>query len=156
MKNNLYFILADSKTKVGKLFWKNIGQSSGNMRMSKPEHLEQYLQTKQGHLNPFSLANDKEDKVKKIIIDENLKKYTHLGVHPLENDATVEILLEDLNEKILKPTGKEIVLLNLVDEGIKLENRRIGKAEGCRRVKIARAIRIRRFCLIVSNYHQKS
>lgn len=84
------------------------------MRMSKPEQLEQVLQTKQGHLNPFVVVNDREDKVKKVVIDENLKKYEFLGVHPLENTATVEISLADLTQEFLK--NKEIVYLNLADD----------------------------------------
>jgi hypothetical protein len=56
------------------------------MRISKPESIEEAIQSKKGHVNPFSLVNDKENKVifkntkvflkvKKVIIDENLSKY---------------------------------------------------------------------------------
>lgn len=90
-KSQFYLILAESNTKVGKQFWKALGLASGNMRMSKPEHLEEVLNSKQGHLNPFSLVNDKADKVKKVILDNKLKSFEYWGLHPLENDATIEI-----------------------------------------------------------------
>jgi hypothetical protein len=40
--------------------------------MSKEEVLEKVLQSKKGALNPFSLANDKEHQIKKLIVDEKL------------------------------------------------------------------------------------
>lgn len=51
------------------------------------------------------------------MIDETLKKFDYVGVHPVDNESTVEISLNDLNEHFLKPTGKEVVYLNLTDEG---------------------------------------
>jgi len=40
-------------------------------------------------LNPFALFNDKEDKVKKVIIDDKLLQFAVWGLHPAENTATV-------------------------------------------------------------------
>lgn len=37
IKSNYYLILANHTTVVGKLFWKTLGLSSGNMRLSKEE-----------------------------------------------------------------------------------------------------------------------
>jgi len=36
-KDNYFYIMAHTETNVGKLFWKNLGLASGNMRMTKPE-----------------------------------------------------------------------------------------------------------------------
>lgn len=83
--------------------------------MSKPEHLEEVLNSRQGHLNPFSLVNDKADKVKKVILDNKLKSFEYLGLHPLENDATIEIKQEELLKRVLNTTGKEFVYENLED-----------------------------------------
>lgn len=83
-------------------------------------------------MNPFVLGNDKEDKVKKVLIDETLKQFDFVGVHPLENDSTVEISLKDLNEHFLKPSNKEVVYLNLSDEGIILLYGRISTRDASR------------------------
>lgn len=75
--------------------------------------MEQVLQTKQGAVNPFSLVNDKEDKVKKVIIDTSLLPFSHWALHPVENTHTVEVVQSEFREKFLNALKKEVVEIDL-------------------------------------------
>jgi hypothetical protein len=59
--------------------------------MSKEEVLETVLRSKKGALNPFSLANDKERQVKKLIVEDKLFEAEYWAFHPMDNSATVEV-----------------------------------------------------------------
>ncbi len=72
-------------------FWKKVGTTHNNVRMSKEEVLEGVLRSKKGALNPFALANDKEHQVKKLIIEEKLFNFEEWAFHPMDNSATVEL-----------------------------------------------------------------
>ena len=63
--------------------------------MSKEEVLEGLLKSKKGALNPFSLANDTDHQVKKLIIEEKLFNYEEWAFHPMDNSATVELSQEN-------------------------------------------------------------
>ena len=63
-----YMVLAEMNTKPEKAYWKKVGTSHNNVRMSKEEVLEKVLKSKKGALNPFSLANDNQHNIKKLII----------------------------------------------------------------------------------------
>lgn len=56
--NTHYMVLAEMNTKPDKAYWKKVGTSHNNVRMSKEEVLQNVLKSKKGALNPFSLAND--------------------------------------------------------------------------------------------------
>lgn len=70
-------------------FWKKVGTTHNNVRMSKEEVLEGVLKSKKGALNPFSLANDKDHHIKKLIIEEKLFNFEEWAFHPMDNSATV-------------------------------------------------------------------
>ena len=70
-------------------YWKKVGTTYNNVRMSKEEVLEGVLKSKKGALNPFSLANDVEKHIKKLIIEEKLNTYENWAFHPMDNSATV-------------------------------------------------------------------
>lgn len=72
-----------------------MGTTHNNVRMSKEEILEGILKSKKGALNPFSLANDREHYVKKLIIEEKLFNFNDWAFHPMDNSATVELSRED-------------------------------------------------------------
>ena len=57
-QSNYYLILANHTTQVGKLFWKTLGLSSGNIRLSKEEQIAEALKSSKGNVNPFAVAND--------------------------------------------------------------------------------------------------
>lgn len=63
--------------------------------MSKEEVLEGVLKSKKGALNPYSLANDKDHHIKKLIIEEKLFDFEAWAFHPMDNTATIETQRED-------------------------------------------------------------
>lgn len=57
-KGSQYLVLANNTTEVGKLFWKSIGLSPGNIRLASQEKIQESIQSSIGNVNPFSLLND--------------------------------------------------------------------------------------------------
>lgn len=64
----------------------------------------------QGAVNPFALANDKENKVK-VIVDKKMYGAKTLTFHPMQNDALTEISVEDF-KKFLKEIGKTEIIID--------------------------------------------
>ena len=54
------------------------------------------LGVKPGSVNLFSIINDTEDKVK-LVLDRKVHETANLGVHPMDNTATVRIGQDVLN-----------------------------------------------------------
>ena len=69
----------------------------GSRRLSfgKPELLMEVLGIEPGSVTPFSLINDKTNRVN-VILDEAMMKLDQLNFHPLKNDATTSITASDL------------------------------------------------------------
>ncbi len=69
----------------------------GSRRLSfgKPELLMEVLGIEPGSVTPFSLINDKTNRVN-VILDEAMMKQDPLNFHPLKNDATTTIVASDL------------------------------------------------------------
>lgn len=72
-------------------------QKIGSRRLSfgKPELLMEVLGVEPGSVTPFSLINDKENRVN-VILDEAMMKLDMLNFHPLKNDASTTITASDL------------------------------------------------------------
>mgnify|MGYP000054877908 CR=1 FL=1 len=67
---------------------------------------------KQGSVTPFALMNDTEHAVE-FFIDKNLSRCKSMGIHPLENTATVFISFKDL-DKFLWNLDVDVVKIKLV------------------------------------------
>ena len=118
-KDNFYLVLALNDTKVEKSFWRQLDVSPGNVRLCKDEDLERILGTKKGTVNPFGLINDKDKKVKHVIIDKHLfDKHEFFAFHPMDNTETVELSKADFLN-FLSHVGKSfhaIALDEVVEE----------------------------------------
>ncbi len=91
-----FLITADEKTKVDlKSLSRQLG--AGNLSFASEERLEKYLGLKQGSVTPFGLMNDTDHAVE-FFIDKSLTKCKSLGIHPLENTATVFLSYKDLDK----------------------------------------------------------
>ena len=79
----------------------------GSRRLSfgRPELLMEILGVEPGSVTPFSLINDKANKVN-VILDAAMMKLEFLNFHPLKNDASTTISSDDL-VKFIKATGHE-------------------------------------------------
>ena len=101
-------------------FWKKVGTTHNNVRMSKEEVLEGVLKSKKGALNPFSLANDTEHHIKKLIIEDSLYDFEHWAFHPMDNSATIELARVDFFS-FLEHHGVAVEKLDLLEKLEKAE-----------------------------------
>ena len=118
-KDNFYLVLALSETKVEKSFWKQLNVAPGNVRMAKEEDIDRILKVKKGSVNPFALINDKENKVKHVIIDKKLfDGYEFFSFHPMDNSETIELSKTDFLKYLqeIGRTYKELVLDEVVED----------------------------------------
>ncbi|MDD3141537.1 MAG: YbaK/EbsC family protein, partial [Lachnospiraceae bacterium] len=67
------------------------------LSFASEERLETYLGLKQGSVSPFGLMNDVNHAVE-FFIDKDLSREKRLGIHPLENTATVFLSYKDLDK----------------------------------------------------------
>ena len=96
-KGKRYFLVTcDEKKKVD---LKSLGRSTGggNLSFASEERLQEVLGLKQGSVSPFGLMND-TDHVVEFFIDKDLTRCKSLGIHPLENTATVFLSYKDLDK----------------------------------------------------------
>ena len=73
--------------------------------------LEKYLGLKQGSVSPFGLMNDTDHQVE-FFIDKDLSRCKSLGIHPLENTATVFLSYKDL-DKFLWDLDVDVIKIKL-------------------------------------------
>lgn len=87
---------------------KNIQAQIGSTRLSfaSSERLQKYLGLIPGAVTPLGLLNDEEKEVT-VLIDEDLKNYERICLHPNVNTATVSILYSDFM-KFLKSRGNKV------------------------------------------------
>ncbi len=91
-----FLVTCDEKKTVDlKALARQVGSST--LSFASEERLDKYLQLKQGGVSPFGLMNDKDHAVE-FFIDKDLAKCKSLGVHPLENTATVFLSFKDLDK----------------------------------------------------------
>lgn len=94
-KRHFLITLPESKSVDLKKLGKTLG--AGNLSFASEERLEKYLGLKQGSVSPFGLMNDTDHAVE-FFIDKDLSREKSLGIHPLENTATVFISFKDLDK----------------------------------------------------------
>lgn len=81
------------------------------LKFASTERLEKYLGLEKGAVSPLGIIND-HDKVVEVLIDNDLKNFDLLGVHPNDNTATLWISFPDL-EKVIHEHGNTIVFLDM-------------------------------------------
>lgn len=96
-KGKRHFLITLSEKKNADL--KSLGKSlgAGTLSFASEERLETYLGLKQGSVSPFGLMNDVNHAVE-FFIDKDLSREKSLGIHPLENTATVFLSYKDLDK----------------------------------------------------------
>ena len=65
------------------------------LSFGSPERLMENLGVLPGAVSPFSMINGVKKDVK-LFLDNNLKSFKKIFAHPLENNQTVEIPIEQL------------------------------------------------------------
>lgn len=91
-----FLVTADEKTKVD---LKDLGRKlgAGSLSFASEDRLEKYLGLKQGSVSPFGLMNDADHQVE-FFIDKSLSRCKSLGIHPMDNTATVFLSFKDLDK----------------------------------------------------------
>ena len=67
------------------------------LRFASEDDLAKYLGLRGGAVSPFGALNDPEGIVQ-VVLDEDLRSYAGLGVHPNDNTATLHVPLDALLE----------------------------------------------------------
>ena len=85
----------------------------GSTRLSfaSPERLEKYLGVQQGSVSPLCVLNDENHEVI-VAFDQTLMGKERIGVHPLENTATLFLPFKDL-KKIIEGNGNKFMCIKL-------------------------------------------
>lgn len=109
-KKNYYLVLVQ-KDKTVNLNKLKETINSRRLSFASEEDLKKYLGLKKGAVSPLGIVND-ENKFVKVIIDRDIKNLEFIGVHPMENTATVWINVEDL-QKLIKSNGNYINFVNM-------------------------------------------
>jgi len=104
----LVMLRQDKKVDLKELQGK-IGSTA--LRFASTDRLMKYLGLEKGAVSPFGVFNDRDYAVE-VVIDEDLKDFPLLGVHPNDNTATVWISFPDL-ERVICQTGHAITHLRL-------------------------------------------
>ncbi len=85
--------------------------NSTTLSFASEERLEKHLGLLKGAVTPLGIINDEEHCVN-IVIDEDLKSQTIIGVHPNVNSATVFLNYNDMI-KFINNFGNEIFYVNI-------------------------------------------
>lgn len=83
---------------------------SKRLSFAKQETMKQMLEVKPGSVTPLAILNNKDKNIL-MIFDSELQNQT-IGMHPMENTATVFLKFEDLYNLLL-PHGNEIRIIDL-------------------------------------------
>ena len=110
-KGKRHFLVTCDEKKTVDL--KSLGRQlgGGNLSFASEDRLEKYLGLKQGSVSSFGLMNDTDHAVE-FFIDKDLSKCKSLGIHPLENTATVFLSFKDL-DKFLWDLDVDVVKVRL-------------------------------------------
>ena len=79
----------------------------GRLSFGSPERLMQNLGVLPGAVSPFSMINGVKKDVK-LFLDNNLKSFKKIFAHPLENNQTIEIPVEQLEIFFKKISARPI------------------------------------------------
>jgi len=112
-KGRLFLIVALADTRVDlKSLQKRL--KADRWSFGKPELLYDVLGVTPGSVTPFSLINDKAQRVT-VILDADMMAFERLNFHPLENTATTNIARDDLL-RFIRACGHDPQILKLAGE----------------------------------------
>ena len=92
-KNNFYLFSCEENSIVNlKQLSKKI--NAKNLSFAKEEYLLKYLGIRPGSVSPYSLLNDKENKIF-FYLEDKLYESKKINFHPLVNTATITLFTSD-------------------------------------------------------------
>ncbi len=109
-KINYYLVLIAGNKRVNlKELRNNLGLRP--LTFASEEDLEKYLGLHKGSVTVLGVLND-TNHIVKVLIDEDIKKFQEIGVHPNENTASMWLKLKDI-EKILNYTENDYEFIKI-------------------------------------------
>lgn len=105
----LWLLVAESHAKIE---LKKVMQllKAPKLRFADANLLMQHLGVTPGSVTPFGLLNDGDHKVK-VVIDASLLEGEIINAHPLENNATTAVNVEDF-KKFLKAMDHKVLIID--------------------------------------------
>ena len=100
-KKNILLVAQQDQTVDLKKLSKSLGFS--NLSFGSPERLMQHLGVRPGSVTPLSMITGVKNDVS-LFLDKNLKSKSVIYIHPLVNDRTIEMTIENL-EKFFSKVG---------------------------------------------------
>lgn len=100
-KKKRYFLIAVQKDKRVDLKELRSKLNSRPLSFASESALYEILGLNKGAVTPFGILNDTNCKVE-VVLDNDIRYFHHIGIHPNDNTATVWIKPEDLEVVIRK------------------------------------------------------
>lgn len=110
-KGKKHYLVVMPKEKAFDMKKFQSSQGLGKLSFASERRLLKYLGVESGSVSPFGLINDTESHVI-LFVDEDLKEYDTIGVHPNVNTATVIISEPDF-EKYIKSLDNKVNWIKL-------------------------------------------
>ena len=111
-KNNFYLFSCEENSIVNlKRLSKKI--NAKNLSFAKEEYLLKYLGIRPGSVSPYSLLNDKENKIF-FYLEDKLYESKKINFHPLVNTTTITLFTSDFVEFMIE-NKKKINIFSLED-----------------------------------------
>ncbi len=109
-KGRLFLVVALADARVDlKALQKQL--KADRWSFGKPDLLYEVLGITPGSVTPFSLINDKANRVT-VVLDADMMAHERLNFHPLENTATTNIARDDLL-RFIRACGHEPLVVKL-------------------------------------------
>lgn len=80
---------------------------SRKLSFASKEKLQEFLMLEKGHVTPIGVLNNLQKNV--IVVFDNSLRGQQIGIHPMENTATVFLALEDVM-KLIEDHGNAVVM----------------------------------------------
>ena len=94
-KKRAYYLVVMPEDKPANLKALRATLESRPLRFASGDDLEAILGLRAGAVSPLGVLNDDERRVQ-VVLDEELRGYKGLGIHPNENTATLHVPLADV------------------------------------------------------------
>lgn len=108
-KNKFFMVVIEDHKRldsniIRKYFWEN------KISFVSEEIMIEKIWVKPGHVSPFAMINNTEKDIT-VVFDISLK-WTQIWIHPLQNDNTILIKIDDIL-KFLEKTGSNYTFVEL-------------------------------------------
>lgn len=109
-KKKMFLVVAANETKIDLKKLSSVLEC-GRFSFGSADRLWENLGVRQGSVNPFSIMNDTDDKVR-IILDKHMMDQDIVNYHPMDNAMTIGLSSVDL-VRFIKSTNHDPEIVDL-------------------------------------------